>query len=177
MMWRFILGSHDQSHSFNYGPFDFGKELVKRRPKDTEFLGQDRGYFYYDNCKIELFHPGGGTSRILSTKPQNGIDQLMSGTKPNLSLRGHYHKVYYMLYRNIHTLLCPCNVDQSSFMMKNEIPNLMGDYFVTIWYDDNGDIQYIETEPMIFSPNDVRKHDYENPTKYMKNKILTKKTR
>ena len=175
MKWRFILGSHDQSHQFNYGPFEFGRELQKRRPKDTEFLGQDRGYFYYDNCKIELFHPGGGTSRILSTKPQNGIDQLFSGTKPNLSLRGHYHKVYYMLYRNIHMLLCPCNVDQSSFMMKNEIPNLMGDYFVTIWYDDNGDIQYIETEPMLFSPADVRVRDYENPTKYMKNKILTKK--
>ena len=173
MKWRYILGSHDQSHSFNYGPFNFANELQKRRPKDMEFLGQDKGYYYYDNCKIELFHPGGGTSRILSTKPQNGIDQLFSGTKPNLSLRGHYHKVYYMLYRNIHMLLCPCNVDQSSFMMKNEIPNLMGDYFVTIWYDDNGDIQYLEAEPMLFSPSDVRERDYENPTKYMKNKILT----
>ena len=175
MKWRGICGSHDQSNQFNYGPFDFGRELEKRR-KDFEYLGQDRAFFYYDNCKIELFHPGGGTSRIYSTKPQNGIDQIFSGTKPKLSLRGHYHKVYYMLYRNVHMLLCPCNVDQSSFMMKNEIPNLMGDYFVTIWYDDNGDIQYIETEPMIFSPDDVRERDWENPTKYMKNKILTKKS-
>ena len=174
MKWKFITGSHDQSHSFNYGPFNFGEELEKRRP-DTEYIGQDRGYIYFDNCKVEVFHPGGGTSRILSTKPQNGIDQYVSGTKPNLSLRGHYHKVYYMLYRNIHTLLCPCNVDQSSFMMKNEIPNLMGDYFITIWYDENGDIHYIETEPMIFYPEDVRVRDYENPTKYMKHKILTKK--
>ena len=173
MKWHFITGSHDQSHSFNYGPFNFGLELAKRRP-DMIYLGQDRGYLYFDNCKIEIFHPGGGTSRILSTKPQNGIDQMPSGSKPNLSLRGHYHKVYYMLYRNIHTLLCPCNVDQSSFMMKNEIPNLMGDYFVTIWYDENGDIHYIELEPMIFNLADVRKNDYENPTKYMKNKILTK---
>ena len=69
-------------------------------------------------------------------------------------------------------LLCPCNVDQSRFMMKNEIPNLMGDYFVTIWYDDNGDIQYIETEPMIFDQCDVRERDYENPKRNMKNKIL-----
>ena len=175
MMWRYICGSHDQSHQFNYGPFNFGEYLHQKRPNDTEYLGQDRGFFYYDNCKIELFHPGGGTCKTLSTKPQNGIDQMESGTKPNLSLRGHYHKVYYMLYRNIHMLLCPCNVDQSSFMMKNEIPNLMGDYFVTIWYDDNGDIQYIETEPMIFDANDVRVRDWENPTRYMKNKILTKK--
>lgn len=171
MKWKVITGSHDQSHTFNYGPFVFGEELEKRR-SDVEFLGQDRGYVYYDNCKIELFHPGGGTSRILSTKPQNGIDQMPSNTKPNLSLRGHYHKVYYMLYRNIHLLLCPCNVDQSSFMMKNELPNLMGDYFVKIWYDDNGDIQYIETEPMIFTHEDVRERDYENPKKYIRNKIL-----
>ena len=172
MRWYGICGSHDQSHSFQYGPFDFGKELAKLR-KDFTYLGLNRAFFYYDKCKMEIFHPGGGTSRILSTKPQNGIDQLFSGTKPNISLRGHYHKVYYMLYRNIHVLLCPCNVDQSSFMMKQEIPNLMGDYFVTIWYDENGDIHYIETEPMLFSPNDVRERDWENPTRYMKNKILT----
>ena len=169
MKWKVITGSHDQSHSFNYGPFVFGEELAKRR-SDVEFLGQDRAYIYYDNCKIELFHPGGGTSRILSTKPQNGIDQMASNTKPKLSLRGHYHKVYYMLYRNIHLLLCPCNVDQSSFMMKNELPNLMGDYFVKIWYDDNGDIQYIETEPMVFTHEDVRERDYENPKKYIRTK-------
>ena len=175
MKWYFITGSHDQSHSFNYGPFNFGEELVKRRPKDTVYLGQDKGILYYDNCKIEVFHPGGGVSRIHSTKPQNGIDQMPSGNKPNLSLRGHYHKAYYLLYRNIHTFLCPCNVDISSFMMKNEIPNLMGDYFITIWYDDNGDIQYLEFEPMIFEVKDVKLMDYENPTKYMKNKILTKK--
>ncbi len=172
MHWKVICGSHDESHSFNYGPFDFGKELEKRRKNDLEYIGQDKGIVYFDKCKIELFHPGGGTSRILSTKPQNGIDQIPSNTKPNLSLRGHYHKVYYMLYRNIHMLLCPCNVDQSRFMMKNEIPNLMGDYFVTIWYDDNGDIQYIETEPMIFDQCDVRERDYENPKRNMKNKIL-----
>lgn len=172
MKWKVICGSHDQSHSFNYGPFIFGEELAKKR-SDVEYLGQDRGYVYYDKCKVELFHPGGGTSRILSTKPQNGIDQMASNTKPNLSLRGHYHKVYYMLYRNIHLLLCPCNVDQSSFMMKNEIPNLMGDYFVTIWYDANGDIQYIETEPMIFDQSDVRERDYENPKRNIRNKILT----
>ena len=174
MKWKGITGSHDQSHSFNYGPFIFGKELAKRRD-DFEYLGQDRAYVYYDNCKIELFHPGGGSSRILSTKPQNGIDQIPSNSKPKLSLRGHYHKVYYMLYRNIHLLLCPCNVDQSSFMMKNEIPNLMGNYFVTIWYDDNGDIHYINTEPMLFSVDDVRKNDWENPKKYIKNKILANK--
>ena len=172
MKWKVICGSHDESHSFNYGPFDFGVELEKRRKNDLEYIGQDKGIVYFDKCKIELFHPGGGTSRIFSTKPQNGIDQIPSNTKPNLSLRGHYHKVYYMLYRNIHMLLCPCNVDQSRFMMKNEIPNLMGDYFVTIWYDDNGDIQYIETEPMIFDQCDVRERDYENPKRNMKNKIL-----
>ena len=76
-----------------------------------------------------------------------------------------------MLYRNVHTFLCPCNVDTSSFMMKNEIPNLMGNYFITIWYNDNGDIEYLEHEPMIFSSNDVIKDDYKNPKKYIKRKI------
>ena len=173
MKWHVITGSHDQTHKFNYG-LDFGEELAKRRD-DVEYLGQDQGYYYFDNCKIELFHPGGGASRILSSISQNGIDQMASRTKPNLQLRGHYHKVYYMLYRNIHTFLCPCNVDQSSFMLKKEIPNLMGNYFITIWYDEKGNIQYIETEPMIFTEQDVIKNDWENPKKYLNSKVLTKR--
>ncbi len=173
MKWHVVTGSHDQTHLFNYG-VDLGKELAKLRP-DVEFLGQDRGYYYYDNCKIEVFHPGGGASRILSSNSQNGIDQMPSKTKPKMQLRGHYHKAYYMLYRNIHTLLCPCNVDQSSFMMKKELPNLMGNYFITIWYDDEGNIQYLENEAMIFNEQDVRINDWENPKRYIKNKIVTLK--
>lgn len=170
-----IAGSHDQTHLFNYG-MDLGSEIAKRRP-DFEYLGQDRAMYYFDNCKMEIFHPGGGTSRILSTKIQNGIDQMPSNTKPNISLRGHYHKVYMASVRNILTLLCGCNVDQSSFMMKNEIPNMMCNYFVTIWYDKNGDIQYFELNPMIFDQKDVRKNDWENPKKCIKNKILTLKSK
>ncbi len=173
MKWHMITGSHDQTHLFNYG-VDFGKELAKKR-SDIEYLGQDRAMLYLDKCAIEVFHPGGGSSRILSTKPQNGIDQMLSKNKPKLSLRGHYHKVYYMMYRNIHTFLCPCNVDQSSYMMKGEMPNLMGDYFLTLYYDDNGMIHYIVPEIMLFSQDDVRKNDWDNPKKYIKNKIITTK--
>lgn len=175
MEWYAIQGSHDQTLEFNTkNKFCLGKYVEEHRD-DFHYLGQDYALMNIDNCKIEIFHPGGGTSRILSTKPQNGIDQIPSKIKPNISFRGHYHKVYYMLYRNIHTFLCPCNVDQSSFMRKNEIPNLMGDLFVTIWYDDNGYIHYIENETMIFDQEDVRKNDYENPKKYIKNKIVKTK--
>lgn len=175
MQWYAIQGSHDQTLEFNTkNKFCLG-EYVEKHRDDFHYLGQDYALMNIDNCKIEIFHPGGGTSRILSTKPQNGIDQIPSKIKPNISFRGHYHKVYYMLYRNIHTFLCPCNVDQSSFMRKNEIPNLMGDLFVTIWYDDNGYIHYIENEAMIFDQEDVRKNDYENPKKYIKNKIVKTK--
>ena len=174
MLWRGITGSHDQTNLFNYG-VDFGKELEKLRP-DFIYLGQDRAYFNYDKCVIELFHPGGGTSRILSTKPQNNQDQLPFDKRVDLSLWGHYHKNYYMNYNGVHTILLPCNVDQSSYMMKNQLPNLMGDYIVTIYYDDNGKIHYIVPEAMIFDQNDVRKNDWENPKKYLKNKIITLKT-
>lgn len=173
MKWHAICGSHDQTHLFNYG-MDIGKEIAKRRP-DFEYLGQDRAYYEQDNLTIELFHPGGGTSRILSTKPQNGLDQN-TFKKVDLRATGHYHKVYYMDYNGTHVLLLPCNVATSSFMMKQEIPNLMGNYFVTIYYDDNGHIHYLVPEPMIFSEKDVRINDWENPRKNIKNKILTKKT-
>ena len=66
-----------------------------------------------------------------------------------------------------------CNVDQSSYMMKNQLPNIMSNCFVTLWYDNNGDIQYYTLEPMVFSSSDVTEKDYLKPKKYIKNKILT----
>ena len=172
--WYGITGSHDQTHFFNYG-LNFGKELEKVR-KDFTYLGQDRAFYKLGNSIVEFYHPGGGTSRILSTKPQNSQDQLPYGERIDLSLWGHYHKNYYMNYDGVHTILLPCNVDQSSYMMKNQLPNLMGNYFLTIYYDDNGKIQYIVPEVMIFDKQDVREKDYEKPRKYIKNKIITKKT-
>ena len=80
-----------------------------------------------------------------------------------------------MNYYGVHTILLPCNVDQSSYMMKNQLPNLMGNYFLTIYYDDNGKIHYIVPEVMIFDKDDVREKDYEKPRKYIKNKIVMKK--
>ena len=170
--WYFITGSHDQTHQFNYG-VDFGEELEKLRP-DLNYLGQDRGTFMLDNCEIELFHPGGGSSKILSTTPQNRIDQLESGTKPNISLVGHYHKMYYMLYRNIHTILVPCCVAQSSFMLKQGLANMMGCYFVTIYYDDKGYVHYFEPEAMVFNEKDVRENDWAySPNTDLNYKLLT----
>lgn len=172
--YRGITGSHDQTHFFNYG-LDLGKELEKRR-SDFTYLGQDRAIDKIDNCTIEIYHPGGGTSRILSTKPQNSQDQIPSSKRVDLSLWGHYHKNYYMNYDGVHTLLLPCNVDQSSYMMKNQLPNLMGDYFITIYYDDSGKIHYIVPEAMIFDQSDVKVNDGLNPRRYIKNKIITLKT-
>ena len=173
LVYRGITASHDQTHLFNYG-FNFGEKLAEMR-SDFIFLGQDRAFDKIDNCTIELFHPGGGTSRILSTKPQNKLDQVPPTQRVDLSLWGHYHKNYNAYYANEHIILLPCNVDTSSFMMKNQIPNLMGDYFITIYYDDDGKIHYIEPEAMIFDVNDVRKNDWENPRKYIKSKIITPK--
>ena len=65
-------------------------------------------------------------------------------------------------------------LELSSFMMKNQLPNLMGDYIVTIYYDDNGHIHYMIPEVMLFDSNDVRVRDYENP-RIIKNKLFTKK--
>ena len=174
LFYRGITASHDETHLFNYG-FNFGEKLAEKR-KDFTFLGQDRAFDKIDNCTVELFHPGGGTSRIVATKPQNRLDQVPPTQRVDLSLWGHYHKNYEAYYANEHIILLPCNVDTSSFMMKNQIPNLMGDYFITIYYDDNGKIHYIIPEAMVFDINDVRKNDWENPKKYIKNKILTPRT-
>lgn len=96
MTWRVICGSHDQTHLFNYG-MDFGKTLAEER-NDIIYLGQDKATINYGNCEVELFHPGGGCTRILSSKPQNGIDQFESNHKPNII---KYMECFIEMYYNI----------------------------------------------------------------------------
>ena len=66
------------------------------------------------NCILELRHPIDGTAYANSYKPQKMIDAMQGGEKPNILAIGHYHKMEYMLYRNIHAFQTGCFQAQST---------------------------------------------------------------
>lgn len=163
----FIQGSHDETHLKNGGATP-GKWIQKCRNNDMIYLGQDNYTINLNGVKIEMDHPGGGVAKSLSYKPQNAIEQMVSGEKPKIFLQGHYHKCYYFCYRNVHSFLVPCLVDQSQFMQKQKISNIMGAYFLDIYSDEKGNVQYIDPNEYLFKQDEAIKDDYKTCKRLIK---------
>lgn len=157
----FICGSHDETHFLNGGA-DIGKDIDEARD-DMHYLGMDKAIYMAgknENVSILMQHPGGGCSKSLSYKPQECINKMETGSKPKILLQGHYHKSYYMFYRNVHAFLVPCLVGLSPFMRRMDIQNVMGAYFLDIYVNKKGEIQFIEPEEYLFDPKEEVKDDY-----------------
>ncbi len=149
----FILGSHDETHYKN-GQSTPDKWISRCRD-DMVYLGQDSGEIEISNVKTVLDHPGGGSAQSLSYKPQKRIEILESHSKPKLLLIGHYHKSYVFSYRNVQCVLVPALCDKTQFQQKQGLSNALGAYFLDIYSDQKGNIQYFEPEEVTFSKNDI----------------------
>ncbi len=153
MTTYYILGSHDETHYKN-GQATVNSWISRVR-KDLVYLGQDTGEFSFDGVKVLLDHPGGGSSKSVSYNPQQRIEKLESHNKPKILLIGHYHKSYTFLYRNVQCVLTPALCDITQFQTKKGLSNALGGYFLDVYSDKKGHIQYFEAEEMAFDHRDV----------------------
>ena len=148
----YILGSHDETHYKN-GQATVDRWLSMSRP-DMRFLGQDNGEILIEKVKYVLDHPGGGSSQALSYKPQKRIEIMESHMKPKVLLIGHYHKSYHFVYRNVQCIEVPALCTKTQFQQKQGLINSVGGYFLRVYSDSKGNIQYLEPEEIIYGPND-----------------------
>jgi len=149
----YILGSHDETHYKN-GQSTLS-EWIPRCRKDMKYIGQDCGEFNLDGVKIFMDHPGGGSAASLSYKPQKRIELLESQHKPKILLIGHYHKSYAFSYRNVQCVLVPALCDKTQFQQKQGLSNALGAYFLDIYSDKKGNIQYFTPEEILFKKEDI----------------------
>lgn len=83
--------------------------ILEERVKAYTFLGWDEQTVKLDSgLKIGLRHPGGGTAYAISYKMQKYVESISGGQKPHLINQGHFHKINYMFYRNIHAFDAGC---------------------------------------------------------------------
>lgn len=150
---KYILGSHDETHYKN-GQATIN-EWVSRCRKDMIYLGQDSAAIDINGVKIFMDHPGGGSAQSVSYKPQKRIEILESDYKPKILLIGHYHKSYSFVYRNVRGIEVPCFCDKTQFQQKQGLLNSVGAYFLDIYSDKKGNIQYFEAEEVLFHPKDM----------------------
>lgn len=149
---KFICGSHDETHYKNGGA-TLGTWIPKCRD-DMVYLGQDRADIDINGIKITMSHPGGGSTKSVSYKLQQRIEDLESGHKAKILLVGHYHKSYYELYRNVHGIEVPCLCAKTHFQEKQILTNVVGAYFLDIYSDTNGNIQYFLPEEILYNQDD-----------------------
>ena len=139
----FITGDHDYSH-FKRQQIDIGKHIAERR-KDLNYLGMSiADILLTPKTKLRLIHPKKGTAYALSYHTQKMIDSFSGGDKPNILAVGHYHKIEYLFYRNVHAFQAGCFQNQTSWMKQMNIAAMQGAWIIDIYIKRNGTIDKLE---------------------------------
>lgn len=149
MTTHFITGNHDASIYKRCG-VDIGKAISEKR-KDMHYLGRDCARIEVTpHCILELRHPWDGTAYALSYKPQKMIEGMEADSKPNILAIGHYHKLEYLFYRNIHCFQTGCFQMQTPFTRGKGISVHLGGWIITVEVNSKGYIQRIVPELIPF---------------------------
>lgn len=149
MTTHFITGNHDAS-IFKRCGVDIGKSISEKR-KDMHYLGRDCARVEVTpHCILELRHPWDGTAYALSYKPQKMIEGMEADSKPNILAIGHYHKLEYLFYRNIHCFQTGCFQMQTPFTRGKGISVHLGGWIITVEVNSKGYIQRIIPELIPF---------------------------
>ncbi len=156
---KFILGNHDTSHIKN-GGHDIGIPISRER-EDLQYLGTYNAKVNITpNCVVELNHPLDGSAYSLSYSLQKMIDSISGGEKPNILLNGHHHKLFYMIYRNIHAFECGTMQAQTPWMRGKRLAAHVGGLIIEVHVDKEGTITCCKNEFIPFYR--TIKDDYRN---------------
>jgi hypothetical protein len=159
MKTYFITGNHDHS-LIKLAGFNIGEAVAKRR-EDLKYLGPDYATVNLTpNCVLELRHPMDGTAYAISYKIQKMVEAISGGEKPNILAIGHYHKVEYLFYRNIHCFQTGTLQAQTPWMRGKSIAAMMGGWIIELEVNKKGEIERLKTEFFPFYEN--LKDDYKN---------------
>jgi predicted phosphodiesterase len=136
---HFITGDHDGWHYESSG-VDIGKQIEMQR-SDMKFLGSFQSTIEFTKgCKMMLMHPATGTAYAISYKPQKIIESLSGGEKPNILAIGHFHKIEYLFYRNIHCFQTGTTENQTPWMARMNLSAHLGGWILDIHTKKNGSI-------------------------------------
>jgi biotin operon repressor len=111
---------------------------------DLVFLGYDDvalGMGPEGKTTITLLHPDGGTAYSISYHPQKWAESLEGGTKPDIGLLGHYHKLNWIRVRNIQVLTGECMCWQTPFMRRKRLAAHVGAFILEMRVEADGTVR------------------------------------
>jgi len=134
MKTLFLCGNHDRSH-WKHGGVDVG-QLIGDKREDMTYLGYQEANIELGEGRskavVRLVHPEDGTAYAISYKPQQYVNALPPGTKPDILLLGHYHKAEFLPYRGILIYQGGTTQHQTPFMRGRKIAAIMGFWILEV---------------------------------------------
>ena len=142
---KFVSGNHDHAHIINGGT-NIGVKIANGRD-DMIYLGMSNAKVNLTpNCILEVNHPEDGSSYSISYSLQKTIDAMMGGEKPNIFLNAHHHKLFYMIYRNIHAFEIGTFEEQTPFMKGKKLAAHVGGIIIEVHVNDEGTVTRCKNE-------------------------------
>lgn len=139
----FITGDHDSWH-YIAGGVNVGKAIAQKRP-DMKHIGDCHAEIQLGKkTKMMLVHPSKGTSYALSYQVQKMVEALSGGEKPNILAVGHYHKIEYMFYRNVHCFQTGTLQNQTPWMKRMNLAAHVGGWILDVYMKKDGTIDKLQ---------------------------------
>lgn len=160
---HFISGNHDHTYLKAAG-HDVGHAIAAQRD-DLIYYGPNEAKFQLTpKFRMDMIHPGDGSSYALSYAIQKTIESLAVNDLPQFLVVGHHHKSIYLNTRGIHAIEAGTFQAQSSWMKGKRLAAHVGGWIITIHFDKEG--RATRFTPSWIPFDDVIKRDY-NASKYL----------
>ena len=137
-----------------------GSEIVKaiaKRRDDIVYLGSDVADLKIGKLKIRLFHGKGGNAYAKSYKVQKYLDSIPLEERPHILQTGHVHQSFYMKQDDTHCFQTSCLEDLTPFARSQGFSSDKSCWWVTVNFDNNGNVYSVEQELESFGNKIIRK--------------------
>lgn len=135
-----IGGNHDLEGDFGKAGADPVQAFVNQR-EDFTYLGRYSAYVDLPNgASLMMLHPMGGGGYASSYKLQKIIESFEGGSKPNVLLVGHFHKVGWLFERGVHALHASTFQGPTTFSIRKALGTQTGFYMVDCRLADDASV-------------------------------------
>ena len=132
-----IDGNHDRWYLKRSGAYVV-KDIADKL-KSVTYLGSDEGDISLgSSATLKLWHGEDGNSYAISYRMQKIVESLTGGTKPNILIAGHVHKMIYLFLRHIHCIGAGAIQMQSKWMRGKRIESHTGFWIIKAWVNETG---------------------------------------
>jgi predicted phosphodiesterase len=103
-------------------------EIIGR--EDITYLGRYYARINWNGITIDMVHPDYGFAYAVSYPVQKYVNELEGGTKPDILIFGHLHRMFFMDYRNINCVMAGCFQHQNDFLKRKGISPTRGGWIL-----------------------------------------------